>query len=162
MPNPRHQAALGLTVLAGLLSFVPLPVVAQSNPAPVNSPASAASPTGLAPVEPPENPLITKRVIDTFNAWQRGHIDRTTYSPAAGGTDNDALIAVVAPDLRAIGPLQNVRYRTASLLLGDVVYRYEITGASGVVSVLYSLDPNGKTDGVVFTPQIFRASDVPS
>jgi hypothetical protein len=113
-------------------------------------------------MEPPENPLVTKRVSETFNAWQGGHIDRKTYSPAAGGTYDDAFVEVVEPDLKAIGPLQSVRYRTASLLLGDVVYRYDITGASGVVSVLYSLDPNGKTDGVVFTPQVFRSSYLPS
>ncbi len=80
----------------------------------------------------------------------------------AGGAYDDAFVAVVAPDLAAIGPLQSVRYRTASLLLGDVVYRYDVTGASGVVSVLYSLDPSGKTDGVVFTPQIFRSSYLPN
>jgi hypothetical protein len=56
--------------------------------------------------------------------------------------------------------LQSVQYRSASLLLGDVVYRYDLTGASGAVSVLYWLDPRGKTDGIVFTPLIFRSASV--
>ena len=104
---------------------------------------------------PPENQLVTTRVREAFTAWQSGRIDRKTYSPDAGGTYDDALVQAVEPDLAAIGTLQTVTYRTTSLLLGDFVYRYEITGASGVVSVLYSLDQRGKTDGIVFTPRIF-------
>jgi hypothetical protein len=101
---------------------------------------------------------VTARVSREFAGWQRGHIDRATYSPQAGGTYIDALVNLVSPDLTAIGPLQTISYRSASLLLGDLVYRYDITGPTGAVSVLYSLDARGKTDGIVFTPLIFRTA----
>lgn len=131
----------------------PVPVMSAAP-----SPSASASPTATAP---PENALVTARVRNEFNAWQRGRIDRKTYSPEAGGTYDDAVVAVVAPDLRAIGPLQNVQYRTASLLLGDLFYRYDLTGSSGTVSVLYALDQRGRTDAVVFTPLIFRSAPTP-
>jgi hypothetical protein len=130
-------------------------------PAPPMRPLPAASPsTPLLPTAAPapENALVTARVRQAFNAWQHGRIDRTEYSPAAGGTYIDAYVAVVSPDLTAIGPLQSVQFRTASLLLGDLVYRYDITGSAGAVSVLYALDARGRTDGIVFTPLIFRSS----
>jgi hypothetical protein len=128
-------------------------------PAPMMTPLPAASPSPLPTTPPvPENPLVTARVRQAFTAWQHGRIDRKEYSPAAGGTYIDAYVAVVSPDLTAIGPLQSVQYRTTSLLLGDLVYRYDISGSTGAVSVLYALDARGRTDGIVFTPLIFRMS----
>jgi hypothetical protein len=110
------------------------------------------------PPNPAENPLVTARVRQEFLAWQQGHIDRKTYSPEAGGTYMNAVVAQVQPDLVAIGTPQAVTYETTSLLFGDFVYRYDVTGTSGVVSVLYTLSDRGKTDGIVFTPKIFAAS----
>jgi len=129
---------------------------AQTTTAP--APSSAEPPSALpTPANPPENPLVTARVTKEFLAWQRGHIARSGYSPQAGGTYINAFVALVAPDLQAIGTPQTPVYQTAALLLGDLVYRYEISGTSGAVSVLYSLDQNGKTDSIVFTPLVFRA-----
>jgi hypothetical protein len=141
--------------------MTPAPVMTPAHvmtPAPVMTAAPSPSPT--APPAP-ENPLVTARVRQEFNAWQRGRIDRKTYSPAAGGTYDDAVIGVVSPDLTSAGPLQNVQYQTASLLFGDLVYRYEATGSNGSVSILFSLDGRGRTDGIVFTPLIFRSTPTP-
>jgi hypothetical protein len=108
------------------------------------------------PTQAPENPLISERVRHEFLAWQRGRIDRATYSPDAGGTYDNAVVQSTQPVLAEVGPPDAVIYRSVSALLGDFVYRYDVTGPTGWVSVLYSLDANGKTDGIVFTPQIFR------
>jgi hypothetical protein len=145
-------------------SATPAPVVTPITPAPIMTPAASpsASPSAL-PIETPvpENALVTARVQQEFNAWRRGRIDRKTYSPTAGGTYDDAVIAVVSPDLAAIGPPQTVQYRTASLLLGDLVYRYDISGGQGAVSVLLALNQRGQTDTIVFTPIIFRTTANP-
>ena len=148
----RSAAAVTLTLVA--TAFAGAQSTITPSPAPSSSPSSSPAPIS-ATENPPENPVVTSRVREAFAAWQRGRIDRTTYSPEAGGTYDDALVKVVEPDLAAIGATQTIAYRTTALLLGDFVYRYEITGASGVVSVLYSLDQRGKTDGIVFTPRIF-------
>jgi hypothetical protein len=159
-------------------SATPAPVVTPVTPAPIMTPASvmtpvpamtpaaspsaSASPSALPTATPvPENALVTARVQQEFNAWLHGRIDRKTYSPSAGGTYDDAVIAVVSPDLAAIGPLQTVQYRTASLLLGDLVYRYDINGSQGAVSVLLALNQRGQTDSIVFTPIIFRTTANP-
>jgi hypothetical protein len=170
MPNSFRPAAGTLTLIGMTLALGAPQTLAQTPASAVTSPAttapvapspSAAPPSAIAtPANPPENPLVTTRVRQEFLAWQRGRIDRKTYSPPAGGTYIDALVNVVSPDLTAIGQVQSVQYRTASFLLGDLVYRYDVTGASGVVSVLYWLDARGKTDGIVFTPQIFRSATV--
>lgn len=124
---------------------------------PLMSPSPAASPIPT-PSNPPENTLVTARVRAAFEAWQRGGIDRKAYTPDAGGTYIDAFVEVVKPDLAAIGPVQSVTYQSAALLLNDLVYRYDVTGPSGDISVLYSLDQAGKVDGIVFTPLIFRSA----
>jgi hypothetical protein len=151
MLNPlRTAAAATLLVAAAALA-------ANAQTTTVPTPPSSAPPSPFpTPANPPENPLVSARVTKEFLAWQRGHIDRSAYSPEAGGTYIDAVVAVVAPDLQAIGAPQTTVYQTSALLLGDLVYRYDITGTSGAVSVLYSLNQNGKTDSIVFTPQIFR------
>ncbi len=152
----RAAAVLTISVLACAAAD------AQTTGASTQTPGAttAAPPTNLPaaapPANPPENPLVTTRVRDAFLAWQSGRIDRKTYSPNAGGTYSDPVIAQVSPDLNAVGAPQTVTYRTASLLLGDLVYRYDIVGATGTVSVLYALDMNGRTDNIVFTPVIFR------
>lgn len=129
----------------------------------IASPPSASSPTPVpAASAVPENPLVTARVTKEFLAWQRGKIERSSYSPFAGGTYDDALVAVVAPDLRAVGAPQSTTYRTASLLLGDLVYRYDVAGTGGTISVLYFLNQAGQTDGIAFTPRIFTPAAVPS
>jgi hypothetical protein len=164
MPNLVLPTALLLTLVGGALVAGAPPSLAQTaapatspGPAISASPAASATPYPMA-ANPPENPLVTERVRHEFEAWQRGHIDRTTYSPNAGGTYINAFVQVVKPDLAAIGPLQSVQYLTASPLLGDVVYRYDVTGTSGAVSILYLLNGHGKTDLIVFTPQIFGAT----
>jgi hypothetical protein len=120
---------------------------------PMMSPSPSPIPT---PSNPPENSVVTAQVQAAFNAWQRGHIDRKLYAPYAGGTYMDAYVQIITPDLTPIGPAQTVTYQTASPLVDDMVYRYEIAGSSGAVSVLYSVDANGKIDNIVFTPEIFR------
>jgi hypothetical protein len=146
----RTAAAATLLVAAAALA-----ASAQTTTVPASP--SAAPPSPLpTPANPPENPLVTARVTKEFLAWQHGHIDRSGYSPEAGGTYINAFVALVAPDLQAIGTPETTVYQTAALLLGDLVYRYDITGTSGSVSVLYSLNQNGKTDSIVFTPEIFR------
>jgi hypothetical protein len=146
------QAAVRAQTPAPAITPAPLPS-RSSSPAPSASP-SAFPTTALVP----ENSLVTARVRREFDAWQRDRIDRKTYSPTAGGIYSDAVVAIVEPDLAAIGPLQTIDYHSTSLLLGDLVYRYDISGSAGVVSVLYSLDDRGRTDGIVFTPQVFRAT----
>jgi hypothetical protein len=131
----------------------PMPMMTPALASPSPSPSPSAS-------SPPENTLVTARVRDEFDAWQRGRIDRKNYSPYAGGTYIDAFVAQVQPDLAAAGAVVSLQYRTASLLLGDVVYRYDVVCSTGVFSVLYSLDPQGKTDGIEFTPQIFRSTSI--
>ena len=155
MPNMadflRAATAAGTLAACALAAFGS-PVHAQSvtpamSPAPSATPASA--PTAVpTPANPAENPLVTARVTRTFSAWQRGHINRADYSAQASGTYIDALVQQFSPDLAALGAVQSIRYQTASLLLGDVVYRYQINAASGAVSVLYALDPNGRLHGV--------------
>jgi len=137
-------------------TITPQPMM--TSPAPTQSALAAVSPTPVpTPVNPPENALITQRVRATFVAWQHDRVNRKAYTSYAGGTYDPAYIAIVQPIL-AIGPPQTLTYETATLLLGDVVYRYRITGTTGTVSILYSLDPSGRTDGVVFTPGDFRAA----
>jgi hypothetical protein len=144
--------------------LTPVPVMTPARvttpaPAPMMSASPSASPSALpTATQAPENALVTARVRQEFTAWQRGRIDRKTYSPTAGGTYDDSIVAVVSPDLTAIGPLQSVQYETASLLLGDLVYRYTATGSTGSVSILYALDQRGRTDGIVFTPLVFRTA----
>ncbi len=187
MRNAINAAAAAALTVATALAFlasggaparaqVPAPVITApvitpvpyTSPAPIVTPMPMMSPAMMSPSPSPspspsastapENTLVTARVRDEFNAWQRGRIDRKTYSPYAGGTYIDAFVGQVQPDLAAAGPVVSLQYRTASLLLGDLVYRYDVTCSTGVVSVLYSLDPQGKTDGIEFTPQIFRNS----
>ena len=129
---------------------------AQAQPLPPGQAETAAA------ANPPENQLITTRVTQAFNAWQRGSIDRKQYTGPAGGTYDDAVLRVVTPDLVAIGTVQSATYRTTSLLLGDLFYRYEIVGSAGTISVLYVLDQSGKVDGITFTPQIFRPAAMPT
>ncbi len=126
---------------------------AQST-APVSTDSTAAA-------NPPENELITTRVTQEFDAWRRGTIDRKHYTGAAGGTYDESVVRVVTPDLQAIGQVQSATYRTTSLLLGDLFYRYDIVGSAGTISVLYVLDQTGKVDGVTFTPEIFRPGGTP-
>jgi hypothetical protein len=152
----RRPVTIALVALTALAGAGGAPALAQ----PASPPASAMPAPTADAANPPENPLITARVRQEFLAWQGGRINRSTYSPDAGGTYIDAYVSIVSPSL-AIGGVQTVRYQTASLLLGDIVYRYEITGPSGAVSVLYSLDSRGKTDGIVFTPEIFREPATP-
>jgi hypothetical protein len=153
-------AAVALTLAATSFAAAQTPASQAPAPAPTSSPA--ASPAAYAPpTNPPENPLVTARVRSEFLAGQNGHINRATYTPQAGGVYIDALVRIEQPDLAAIGPPQTVTYQTASLLFGDLVYRYDVTGPSGVVSVLYWLDDRGKTDGIVFTPKIFAAPATP-
>jgi hypothetical protein len=45
--------------------------------------------------------------------------------------------------------------------LGDLVYRYDISGGQGAVSVLLALNQRGQTDTIVFTPIIFRTTANP-
>jgi hypothetical protein len=160
-PGPTVTAP-PMTTPAPVVTPIPAMTPARvTTPAPVMTaaPSPSALPSPLAtPTQAPENGLVTTRVRQEFDAWQRGRIDRKTYSPAAGGIYDDSLVAAVSPDLTAIGPLQSVQYQTASLLLGDLVYRYTATGSMGSVSVLYALDQRGRTDGIVFTPLIFRTT----
>jgi hypothetical protein len=151
----RSAAAATLILAATALGADAQPTLTPS-PAAGSSPSPAPAPLA-APDNPPENPLVTARVRQEFLDWQSGRIDRARYSPEAGGTYADAFIKLVQPDLAEIGAPQTVTYRTTSVLLGDFVYRYEISGNSGVISVLYSLDGRGKTDTIVFTPKIFSA-----
>jgi hypothetical protein len=135
--------------------MTPAPAITPTRPSPSASASASPSPLPTA-AQVPENPLVTARVQQEFNAWQRGRIDRKRYSPQAGGTYDDSVVGVVSPDLVAVGPLQSVQYQSAALLLGDLVYRYVAIGSTGSVSVLYALDGRGRTDGIVFTPLIFR------
>jgi hypothetical protein len=154
------QTAAAVALVLILSAAASAQTAPSATPAPVVTPA--ASPSALPTATPvPENALVTARVQQEFNAWLHGRIDRKTYSPSAGGTYDDAVIAVVSPDLAAIGPLQTVQYRTASLLLGDLVYRYDINGSQGAVSVLLALNQRGQTDSIVFTPIIFRTTANP-
>jgi len=109
--------AVALTVLA-LAVAVDVHVDAQTmTPTPSGaSPSPGAAPSPIPTMaNPPENPLITARVRDAFLAWQRGHINRSTYSPQAGGTYIDALIALDRPDLEAIDAFCE-RHRFGTLL----------------------------------------------
>jgi hypothetical protein len=154
--QPPGPALSPAPVVTAMPMMTPMPV---TTPVPTPGMSPSPSPSALAtPANPPENTLVTDRVRDAFLAWRTERVVRSQYSPDAGGTYMPAYVAVVAPDLTAIGPLQTVTYQTASLLLGDVVYRYSVTGTNGAVSVLYSLDPNGKPDDIVFTPLIFRTA----
>ncbi len=162
MPHGIRPTAVLFTLFAStLLANVPPTMAQPASPAPAMRPPPAMSPGAATPPAPPANPpedtLVTARVRHEFDAWQSGRIDRATYSPNAGGTYIDAFVAVVSPDLAAVGPLQSVQYQTSSQVLGDTVYRYDVSGTSGVVSVLYLLDARGKTDLIVFTPRIFRS-----
>jgi hypothetical protein len=158
VPTPMPAASTSPTPAlspAPLNTYAPMRIAARS-PAPGQSATAAVSPTPIpTPVNPPENALVTERVRRTFVAWQRGHVDRKAYSPYAGGTYLPAYVAIVQPILN-IGSPQTVTYQTATPLLGDIVYRYEIAGSGGAISMLYALDQDGRTDGVVFTPEIFR------
>jgi len=158
--TPGPGAGPPLTTPAPVMTptriVTPAPMM-SAQPSPSNSPSASPSPLPTA-AQVPENPLVTARVQQEFNAWQRGRINRKTYSPQAGGTYDDSVVGVVSPDLIAVGPLQGVQYQSAALLLGDLVYRYVATGSTGSVSVLYALDGRGRTDGIVFTPIIFRAA----
>jgi hypothetical protein len=152
--------------LTVLVATTALPVNAQSmrapSPAPSAFPSPSPSPSPTStPQQPLENPLVTERIRREFLAWQGGRIDRATYSPDAGGTYDDALVASTRPVLVDVGTPNAIIYRETSLLLGDYVYRYDVTGTTGWVSVLYSIDANGKTDGIVFTPQVFRTPAPP-
>jgi len=158
--RPRAAASFLLVLLASAVGHAqaqtpatPVPLMTPPGPSASASPSPLPTATQAA-----ENPLVTERVRREFSAWQRGRIDRRTYSPEAGGTYIDAFIALVSPDLAAIGALQTVQYRGASLLLNDLVYRYDLTGSAGAVSVLYALDQRGRTDGIVFTPLVFRTA----
>jgi hypothetical protein len=163
MPMPMQSSgpmASPTPALSPAPMITPQPMM--TSPAPTPSALAAVSPTPIpTPVNPPENALITQRVRATFLAWQHDRVDRKAYTPYAGGTYDPSYVAIVEPILE-IGPPQTLTYETASLLLGDVVYRYRITGATGTVSILYSLDPNGRTDGVVFTPEDFRVDSSPA
>jgi hypothetical protein len=151
----RTAAATTLVFIATVLTVDAQPV---TPPASIPTPAPANNPSPLpTPVTPPENPLVTTRVRSEFDAWQRGHINRSTYTPMAGGTYINALIGQVQPDLQAIGAVQTVSYETVSVLYGDFVYLYDVTGTTGEVSVLCALDDRGKVDDIVFTPRIFVA-----
>jgi len=111
--------------------------------------ASAAAPQALPTAAPDEDTAITARARTEFLSLQQGKIDRTHYSKAASDALTDTMLAQVAPQLQAAGDIKNLIYRGKTVATNnDIIYQYTLVLTSFTATMVFTLTPDDKIDGI--------------
>jgi len=94
---------------------------------------------------------IIERAKEWIGRLQRTAPDRTQLTPQFNAYLTDALIAQT--NLKSLGELQSLTPESSSTQDGDSVYVFLAHFAKGNMRFQMTLTPQGKIDGLLFTPQ---------
>jgi len=102
---------------------------------------------------PGENAAITKRARAEYDAWVRGAPNLRYYSDEMKGAVNDAMVRQVEAGLQAAGTVKSFVYQGWQRVQTYDVFSYLAICENGRVSMVYTLDMNGKVRGLFFKPE---------
>lgn len=136
------------SLLAASAALFAMPAAAQTRPAtPSVASASAAQPI------PPEDPAVTKRAMEWFQAFQSGSIDRTQLTDQVNAKLTPSMLASMKKQLIPLGVPTGIAYGGARDVKGDTVYRYVVVFPVGALQEYLSVDKvSHKISGVIFLP----------
>jgi hypothetical protein len=140
--KPRTVFLLALAIAAG----VPSGAHAAADPQPATS---ATAPQALPTAAPDEDLAISARAKAEFLALQAGKIERSHYSKSASDALTDALLAQVAPQLKAAGDIKSMIYQGKILATNkDIIYQYTLVLTNYTAALTFTLTPDDKIDGL--------------
>jgi hypothetical protein len=131
--------------IALALSMAGLPFGASA----ASAAAAAAAPQALPTAAPDEDAVISARARAEFLSLQQGKIDRTHYSKTASDALTDAMLAQVAPQLKATGDIKGMIYRGKMVATNkDTIYQYTLVLTNLTATLTFTLTPDDKIDGL--------------
>lgn len=105
----------------------------------------------VAPLPPPHfGNVITQRATEWLGRLQRFDIDRTQLTGQFSQYLTDQV--VIRANLKGYGPLQSMVPIESFQRSGDTVYVFDVKFARGASRYEFALTPDGKVDGLLFTP----------
>jgi hypothetical protein len=136
-------------VLAVLGPVADAPSAAPSRS--LTAPDRAGNPSGAAPQS--EDPRVTERVKTEFLAWQRGELDRSTYTTAAAEQFNDDAVETMSGHLKPLGALLTTTAVGQTKQANTTIYVYWVRCQNGNVRMKLGLDKLGKICDISFQPE---------
>ena len=103
---------------------------------------------------PGEDPAITAAARAEYDRWRAGKVDFTRYDATMRGALNEAMVQQVAAGIAPLGAPTAFVYRGKITLPNNAgtTYTYRVVTPSAAVSLIYSLAPDGKINGIYFKP----------
>ncbi len=107
----------------------------------------------VAPLPPASfGNVIMQRAGEWLGRLQRLDLDRTQLTPQFGQYLTDQV--VIRADLKGLGPVQSMVPIESFERSGDTVYVFDVKFAHGALRYDFALAPDGKIDGLLFTPEL--------
>jgi CubicO group peptidase (beta-lactamase class C family) len=103
---------------------------------------------------PGEDPAITAAARAEYERWRAGKVDVTRYDATMRGALTDAMVQQVSSGIAALGAPTAFVY-TGKIALPNgagTAYTFRVVTATTSVTLVYSLDPDGKIGGIYFKP----------
>ena len=103
---------------------------------------------------PGEDPAITAAVRAEYERWRTGNVDLTRYDATLRAALNESAVQQVAAGLAKLGAPTAFVYAGKNALPnnGGTAYTYRVVTPAATVSLVYSLAPDGKINGISFKP----------